>query len=114
MVFRPLAGQTAYLAARRLGEPQGPLVHERMLHVEVLRVVEHCDVVAICLLGLLLLLGGGNGGRGVLVVHRYGTVFSNSGHGGCEIIEIIERLKSSENYTSDVAVIRVPRTSSEG
>lgn len=33
------------LAARRLGKPQSPLVHQRVLDVEVVLVMEDCDLL---------------------------------------------------------------------
>ena len=33
----------SHLATGRLGEPQGPLVHERVLDIEIFRVVEDGD-----------------------------------------------------------------------
>ena len=71
-----------YLATGRLGKPKSPLVHQRVLDVEVLRVVEHSDGVSVRLrlLGDFLLFGGHGAGGGVLVVHRRGAVFCNGGH----------------------------------
>ena len=52
----------SYLAARGLGEPERPCVHERVLDVEVLGVVEDCaDSVIVCV---------GAGGRLVLALRR--------------------------------------------
>ena len=39
-----LLAQT-YLAARWLSEPQSPLVHQRVLDVEVVLVMEDCDLL---------------------------------------------------------------------
>ena len=36
---------TAYLPARRLGEPQCPLIHQRVLDVEVFGVVKDSDLL---------------------------------------------------------------------
>lgn len=59
----------AYLAAGRLGEPEGPLVHERVLHVEVLGVVEDSDGIT------SLALGGDR-----FIGHDRGNVLSNGSH----------------------------------
>lgn len=71
-----------YLATGRLGKPKSPLVHQRVLDVEVLRVMEHGDGVSVRLrlLGDFLLFGGHGAGGGVLVVHRRRAVFCNGGH----------------------------------
>ena len=45
---------TTYLATWGLGEPQGPCVHERVLDVEVLGVVENSDNVTILRSGFLV------------------------------------------------------------
>ena len=69
-----------YLAARRLGEPQSPLVLERVLDVEVILVVEDGDVLAVILdvvdIGLAALWGDGDRGQIDLLVHVVG-----GGHG---------------------------------
>lgn len=54
-------------------------MHQRMLHIEVFRVMEHSNRLPIRLLRLLF--GGGTGG-GIFVVGRYGTVFCDGGHNG--------------------------------
>lgn len=69
-----------YLAARGLCEPQSPLVHQRMLHSEVVWVMEHSNRLPIRLFGLLF---GGTGG-GIFVVGRDGTVFCDGSHNGRE------------------------------
>ena len=33
------------LAAGRLGEPEGPVVHQRVLDIEVILVMENCDSI---------------------------------------------------------------------
>lgn len=58
-----------HLSAGGLGEPQSPLVHERVLHIEVLGVVEDGDSLV-------------GGGRGVLISHRV-TILCHSRHCGC-------------------------------
>lgn len=40
-----VASYHSYLSAGGLGEPESPLVHERVLNIEVLGVVEDCDLV---------------------------------------------------------------------
>lgn len=60
-----------HLATGGLGEPQGPFVHKRMLHVEVIGVVENGN-------GITLSLGDGGG---VLIGHSRSTILSNGGHG---------------------------------
>ncbi len=56
--------ESPYLSTRWLGEPQRPFVHQRMLHVEIVRVVEDCDLVVFDVLRLLsatrprILIGG--------------------------------------------------------
>jgi hypothetical protein len=64
------------LAGRRLGEPQGPLMEERVLDVEVLRVVEDGDRPAGVGGGVA---GGGTvgGGAGVAI----GRAFRGDGDG---------------------------------
>lgn len=63
----PKRKKNTHLLARGLGEPEGPLVHERVLDIEVVWVMENGDIsvlFAICRLlsviltvdGLLLLL----------------------------------------------------------
>lgn len=56
-----------YLSSGGLGEPQSPLVHQRVLDVEVVFVMEDCDLVALSLVAawLLVLVGGAaTGGDG--------------------------------------------------
>lgn len=74
----PLPPLLPYLAARGLREPESPVVHQRMLHIEVFRVMEHSNRLPVRLLGLLF----GGTGSGIFVVGRYGTVFCDSGHNG--------------------------------
>lgn len=46
---QPCAAMLAYLATWRLSEPQRPCVHERVLDVEVFRIVKDCpDLIIIC------------------------------------------------------------------
>lgn len=59
-----------YLSARGLGEPEGPFVHQRVLHVEVLGVVEDGDRLS----GLNLL-----DRRRVLIGDSRGTIL-DGGH----------------------------------
>lgn len=69
---RSLGFAMLYLAAGRLSEPESPLVLKRVLHVEVILVVEDRDRLAIGLgLAILLLAVGGHRDRGQvdLLVH---------------------------------------------
>lgn len=59
-----------YLSTGGLGEPQSPLVHERVLHVEVLGVMEDGDLVR----------RGGDRRDGILV--RHGVTILHGSHGG--------------------------------
>lgn len=62
----------SYLAARRLGEPESPLVLKRVLDIEVGLVVEDGDGLAVRAgLTTLLVAGGRDGDRGQvnLLVH---------------------------------------------
>jgi hypothetical protein len=47
-----------YLLAWWLSEPEGPLMHERMLDVEVIRVVEDSNTIPILLLAVCRILSG--------------------------------------------------------
>lgn len=60
----------AYLSTGGLGEPQSPLVHERVLHGEVLGVMEDGDLVR----------RGGDRRGGILV--RHGVTILHGSHGG--------------------------------
>lgn len=69
---KPSAGTTnPYLATGRLGEPESPFVHQRVLDGEVLGVMEDGNIA-------VRLLVGGHTGGGVLVVDRRGSVFDSS------------------------------------
>lgn len=61
-----------YLATGRLGEPESPLVLERMLHIKVVLVVENGHGLAVVLGFASVLLAvrrDGNGGQVDLLVH---------------------------------------------
>ena len=62
----------SYLAAGGLGEPQGPFVHKRVLHVEVLGVVENGDGIASLIIG---------DRSGVLIGHSRSTILCDGSHG---------------------------------
>lgn len=66
-----------YLSGGRLGEPESPLVHERVLDVEVLGVVENGD---------RLVGRGSDRGRCVLIGHGV-TILCDSRHGGLMFVE---------------------------
>lgn len=58
------------LAAWWLGEPQSPLVLQRMLHVEVVLVVEHGNrSAAVLCVGIVATRRNGDGGKIHLLVH---------------------------------------------
>lgn len=61
------------LSASRLGEPKSPLMHQRMLHIEVLWVMEYSDGF---IAGLLLFSDRGI----VLVSHRGWCILDGSSH----------------------------------
>jgi hypothetical protein len=54
-----MAWALAYLATGWLGEPEGPLVHQRVLNIEVILVMEDSYLVTVCCArGWLLVLIG--------------------------------------------------------
>lgn len=61
-------------------------MHKRVLHGEVLRVMEHSDRLSICLLGPLSLFGGYGAGGSVFVIVRYRTVLCDGSHYDSEYI----------------------------
>ena len=70
MVSTYLSG-VSYLATGGLGEPQSPFVHKRVLHVEVIGVVEDSNGITSLSLG---------DRSGVLVGHSRSTIFCDGSH----------------------------------
>lgn len=72
----------SYLATWGLGEPESPLVLERVLDIEVVFVMEHSDVLVVLGIGSGLALGiDGDGGEIDLLV-LLGCLDSSGGHCG--------------------------------
>ena len=70
------ARESTHPAAGGLGEPEGPMVHQRMLDIEVVLVVEDGDLITLLsgFRGLLSLWRDGDGGEIDLLRHCDGVL----------------------------------------
>ena len=107
-LIHPFHGDS-YLATGGLGEPQGPLVHEGVLHIEVLGVVEDGHD----------LIGRRGGRSGILIGHGRRAILGDGSHsemgmkkGGWKVVAAVA--SEGKNFGAGKAPMRVEDTKETG